>query len=324
MIRITSLSEDYGLNIQPLRDRGVSTVDDLWACIGKDVDLGITKVVDQTQIGRHILLAFLIVDTLEDPRRSHKPHPFGLWLGLKPLIADLKKLAISIKVQTHNRKASWSKLKELKYGFYLLWLGPKWLRGRWQTAWGTRGSLWPDLLLIALPLLVVALAVRAQSMKQSVVERVAVQSGVGLPAFEAIDTHNLILRRVINQPGTFASVDELKQRYPSKDLTSGEIVNDQQLLPSNMSSMLVGRYVVSLPIKSAQIQVSNPPLYGVKLMLTPRDKEKSGVVIDDVILLAIKRENETTFVTVAVADAAVTSMQSLVGISDIYVLEPAR
>ena len=324
MPRITNLSEYYGLDATALERRGVYTVDDLWACVGRNVDQGLARVVDQTGISHDVLLAFLIVDVLEDPRRSYRPNPFGLWLGLKPLSTLLKRLAAASKRLVHDRKEIWSKIKEHRFGFDLFWLVPKWMRGRAQTAWGTRGSLWPDLLLIGLPLLVIALAVRAQWLNQRVVQRVAVKPGVALSAFSAIDTQKLIARPVIDEPDSFASVDDLKQRYPLKDLAAGELVKEQMLLPMNTSSFLTGRHLVSLPINSGRIPMPDPPKYGVRLMLAPRDKEKPGAVIEDVIVLAIRKENAATFVTVALTDAAVATMQPLAGISDIYILETAH
>jgi hypothetical protein len=232
----------------------------------------------------------------------------------------LKKFGTFIKRLAQNRKAIWSKVKEHRYGFDLFWVVPKSLHGRTQTAWGTRGSLWPDLILVGLPLLVLALVIRAQVLNERVVQRVALKPGVTLPAFSAIDTEKLTTRSVINRPGSFASIDDLRRRYPIKDLVSDELVNEQQLLPTRMSYLLAGRSLATLPI-SGSIGASIQPMQRVKLILASREKEKPGVVIEDVILLAAQKQGDSTFVTVALTGEAVNSIQSLAGLSNVFVLE---
>lgn len=280
MVRISDLSEDYSLDAAALARGGVSTVDDLWACISRNVDHGVTRVAAQTNINRDVLLAFLIADALDDPKRSYWPKPSGMWLLLKPV-----------------------------------W----WLRGRAQRAWGTRGTLWPDLLLLGLPFLIIGLGFRAQRLNQQAVQRVAVSSGVTLPAFTAIDTSKLTTRAVIHEPGTFASIDDLKQRYPSRDLAAGELIKDEHLVPSARSRSLAGRRFLSLPIKNSSSVASAQPMDRVKLIFAPRDKEKSGVVIDDVIFLSPKKEGETTFVLVAISETEVTRIEGLLGTYDVFV-----
>lgn len=323
MVRLADLSEDYSLDAASLADRGVRTVDDLWVCISRNVDHGVTRVASQTNIDRGVLLAFLIADALDEPQRSYKPRPLRLWLGLKPVWNVLRTVGNSIKGVVQNRGRIWSKIKEHKLGLDLFWLTPKWLKGRAQRVWETRGNLWPDLLLLVLPFLIIGLGLRSQSLNQHVVHRVAVKSAVALPAFAAIDTSKLTTRPVIDEPGSFASVDDLNQRYPLRDLTPNELVKDEQLVPSSLSWSLSGRRLLSLPISHSNLE-SVQPMDRVKLIFAPRDKEKSGVVIDDAILLSLRKEGEATFVLVAITETEVIRIEGLLGTCDIFVSQTLR
>lgn len=266
MVRITDLSEDYSLDAAALARGGVSSVDDLWACISRNVDQGIARVATETRMSRDVLFAFLITDALYEPKRRSD-----------------------------------------------------WLRGRAQRLWGTRGNLWPDLLLLTLPFLILVLGLRGQYLNQSVVQRVAVNSGVTLPAFAAIDINKLTTRAVIDERGSFASVNDLKLRYPLRDLAPGEVLKDEHLVPSGLSGRIAGRRLLSLPIKNSHSAESVQPMDQVRLILAPRDKEISGVAIDDVIFLSRKKEGKTTFVLVAIPENKLTQIEGLLGTCDIFV-----
>jgi hypothetical protein len=319
MARITDLSEDYSLDAAALASRGVRTVDDLWACISRNVDHGVKRVAKETGINREVLLAFLIADALDDPKRSYTPRPFGLWMGVKPVWVASKTLGNSIKQRARNRAVIWSTIKKHRLGFNLFWLTPKWLRGREQRLWGTRGTLWPDLLLLALPVLILGLGLRAQYLNQRVVHRVAVNSGVALPAFAVIDTNKLTTRAVMDQPGSFASIDDLNFRYPLTDLAPGEVIKDEQLVPATLSGSLAGRRTLSLPVRNSSSVESARTMDHLKLIFAPRDKEKSGIAIDDVIFLSRKKEGETTFVLVAIPETKAMQVEGLLGTCDVFV-----
>lgn len=324
MVRIADLSEDYSLDAAALAERGVRTVDELWECISRNVDQGVTRVALQTGIERHVLLAFLIAEALDDPKRSYKPRPLGLWLGLKPVWTIAKRFGNSIKQVFQSRGAIWSKIKEHKLGLNLFWLTPKWLRGEAQRIWGTRGPLWPDLLLLGLPVLLIGLVLRAQQLDQGVVKRVAVVSGATLPAFAAIDTSKLTTRPVIDEAGSFASIDDLRQRYPLRDLAPGELVNDKQLVPSALSGSLTGRRLFSLPIRNSNSVDSAQPMDRVKLIFAPRDKDKTGVISEDAIYLALSKDGEAKFVRVALVESEASRIQDLLGTCDIFVSHTLR
>ncbi len=79
MSTIAHLDKRYELNSAALAAGGVKTVEELWNCVGKDPDSGITQVVTKDAIARDVLLAFLIADSL-DPARQEGFRRIGGWL----------------------------------------------------------------------------------------------------------------------------------------------------------------------------------------------------------------------------------------------------
>lgn len=79
MSTIAHLDDRYALNSAALAAGGVRTVQELWECVGKDPDSGITQVVTNGPIPGDVLLAFLIADTL-DPARQKGFRKIGGWL----------------------------------------------------------------------------------------------------------------------------------------------------------------------------------------------------------------------------------------------------
>lgn len=337
MTLIKDVSPTYSLPEQRLFDRGVVTVEELWACISHDVDTGIDKVVDRTsappQDGQPpeavanarreyhaALLAFLIADALTESTLSRKPKPFGLWFGVKPLWDAFKEMAKDFKRSWQNRRATWSKLKSREFWADIFWGRPKAWQRRVQASWSNRSRLWPDLVFFGLPLVIIGLGLRAQFLQQKVVQRVAVKQGVTVPSFTVLDPQQLIAVHTLDQPGTFATIDELKPRYAATNLVSGTLVKDEQLLPAGPSKELAGLQLLTLPIKNDVGRVAKP-MDRVQLMLASHDKEKPGEVIRDVILLSATKTGEATSVVVAVTDAAANRMTPLLGLSDVFVLQ---
>ncbi len=333
MTCIKDVSETYALPVASLKDRGVVTVAELWAAIGKDVNVGVQKVVERSRdpallqpdaaADRQInaaLLAFLIADALSESTLSRKPKPLGLWLGVKPFWDALKDIGTDFKNSWQQRAAIWSKIKDHRYGIDLFWLGPKLCWRRVQSSWTNRNRLWPDLLVFGLPLVIIGLGVRAQLLQQKVVQRVAVKQGATLPSFTMLDPKNLVAVSVFDQPGTFATIAELQPRYAATNLTSGALVKEEQLLPAGLSPALAGRQLLTLPIKNDIGKVAKP-MERVRLMLASHDKEKPGLLIPDAILLSTTKTGESTSVVVAVTDAAANSMAPLLGLSDVFVLQ---
>jgi len=287
MTHIKDVSETYALPTARLKERGVETVAELWASIGKEVDSGVKQVVERT---RDPAVPQPNLDAAD--RQTHAAL-------LAFLIAD----AIS---ESTGRDP--------------VWIVPKKLWRRIQTGWRKRDELWPDWVLLALLLLIIGWGLRAQFLQRSVVQRVAVRPGVALPALAPIDTQQLMLVSTFDQPGTFATIEELKARYPATGLNAGTVVKDEQLLPAGLSVALAGRQLLTLPIKNDTGKLPKP-MERVQLMLASRDKDKPGLLIPDAILLSTTKTGDSTSAVVAVTGPAAASMAPLLGLSDVFVLQ---
>jgi len=334
MTLIKDASPTYSLREQNLLARGVVTVEELWACISHDVNKGIKKVVDRTIVPdgqpdaddnakleyQAALLAFLIADALTESILSRTPKPFGWWFGVKPFWEAFKEMAKDFKRSWQNRGATWAKLKSRQFWADIFWGRPKAWQRRVQAAWTNRGRLWPDLVFFGLPLVFIGLGLRAQFMQPQVVQRVAVKPGETLPSFALLDTNKLQAVHVFDQPKTFATVDELKPRYAATTLTSGTLIKDEQLLPADGSKELAGRHLITLSIKNDIGRVAKP-MEHVQLMLASREKEKTGLLIPDVILLSATNNGEATTAVVAVTNDDADRMTPFLGLSDVFVLQ---
>jgi hypothetical protein len=324
MTDIATLAEKYSLPASPLIERGVLTLDDLWACVSKDVDTGITEVVTTTGISREVLLAFLIAEALEGARESNKPNPFGQWFGLKPLWLVLKKIGGGCAKLWRGRGQYWLGFEGCGLGLDMLWVVPKFFRHRLKSLWLIRRRAWPDIVLITLPLIVIGLGVRARIVNRRQVPQVVVKRGAVLSQFGSIDSNSLTTELRPRAPGTFASIEEIGKRYSLRQVISGELVKGDQLMTSNLSNEMEGRQILSLLVKAGPAILGVKPPAKIRLMLSPRERTTTPATVDDVILLASAKQGDSELITIAVKSEAAKTMESLLGGSDVFVLQPIR
>ncbi len=270
MNSIADLQENYALDSAALSNFGITTVEDLWACIAKDSDKGITEVVAKTATARSALLAFLIADTL-DTVRQRGVGQIGGWL---------------------------------------------------TTLWQSRSRHRADAVLLLLPLLVVGLGLRARSVYRKHVTQVVVKSGASLPPFISIDPQKLVLQQTTVQSGAFATVEEVGKRYPLQEITAGQVVRANELIANDLAGGLQGRYILTLPVKAAARTPTLSPPTGIRLMLSPREKTAAPAILEDVILLATGKQGDTDLITVALTEGGLKTVQPLLGLADVFVLQP--
>lgn len=324
MTDIATLAEKYSLPAAPLIDRGVLTIDDLWACVSKDVDTGVTQVVATTGISQEVLLAFLIAETLEGARETSRPNPFGQWFGFKLVWLGGKKFGCGCAKLWQGRRQYWLRFEECGLGVDMLWVTPKFFRHRLKSLWLTRKRIWPDIVLIMLPLIIIGLGVRARIVNRRQVPQVVVKRGVELSAFGSIDLNNLTTELRAREAGTFASIEEIGKRYSLKPVTSGELVKADQLIASNVSLEMEGRQILTLLVKAGPLTVGMKPPAKIRLMLSPREKTLTPATVDDVILLSSTKQGDSELITIAIKGDTAKTMESLLGGSDVFVLQPIR
>lgn len=324
MTDIATLAEEYSLAAASLTNRGVLTLDDLWACVSKDVDTGVTQVVATTGISQEVLLAFLIAETLEGARQSNRPKPFGQWFGVKPLWHAHKKFSDACARLWRNRRQYWLNFKEYRLGLDMFWVVPKLFGHRLKSLWLIRKRVWPDIVLITLPLIIIGLAVRARFVNRRQVSQVVVRQGASLTPFSSVDPKDLTTESRARQSDTFASIEEIGKRYSLRQVTSGEFLRSDQLVTSKLSDEMDGRQILSIPVKAGTFNSGLKPPAKIRLMLSPREKTTAPAIVDDVILLVREKQGDSESIIIAVKDDAPKIMGPLLGVSDVFVLWPIR
>jgi hypothetical protein len=83
MPELANLNKVNETFVQRLRQTGIETVDDLWACVGVDINTGLRQVAANAHISPSLLMALLIAETLDDLKEGGRPYPILLWLYLK-------------------------------------------------------------------------------------------------------------------------------------------------------------------------------------------------------------------------------------------------
>jgi SAF domain len=324
MVRIGTLSERYSIKPVALTCLGITTIDELWACIGNEPETGITKLVEavrtrqpEAPVSRDALLALLITDAVAGAKQSHEPHPFGWWLGLKPLWLGLRRVGGLFK----QLVAYWPRVENRGLGLDFFWMIPKrcWLRS--QELWRTRAKAWPDLALIILPILLIAAGIVVRMVDRRRPMNIGVKRGATLIPFTAIDPQNLTTEAKGTQSGLFTSKGDLTGRYPLVEIRAGELVRTDQLVSTEFAGLLRGRHILSLPIKGGLTPAASP-LSKIKLMLSPHDKIAEGVILEDVLILAVGKEGER--IIVGVDENNLKQLRSLVGVSDVYVVQEIK
>ena len=92
-----------------------------------------------------------------------------------------------------------------------------------------------------------------------------------------------------------------------------------------MLADLNGRSIVQIPVKAGVSDPAPWPTRRVFLLVAPRPDAKATqpVVIKNVLLLAIRREGDSAWATVALLPDQLTALGSLLGSADIFVVWPA-
>jgi hypothetical protein len=309
---------------QSLRQKNVVTVDDLWHCVGVDFDRGITKVADETTVSKEVLYSLLIADSIGDVRQRIEVRPFRLWLGLKPLWILLKGVGRFLKQVALDWRRHWAKLVELWFGLKLSWLIPKRFYFGSKRLWHVRHGHWLEAVLGVSTLLLVILTLRAGLIRYAMTDQVAVKSGVHLSPLRSIRAEDVLLKLASGERSAITSPAQVIGRYPVETIEPGTILRDEHLMAEEMSRAMNGRLVLSVPVNSKSLSPTLKPPVRVWLLLSPRASGEKGpqpLLVKDVILISINQRGETSSVGLAIKEDDLKSIEALLGLADVFVLQ---
>jgi hypothetical protein len=297
---------------------GIRTLDDLRRCIAKDVDNNILWLSKQTNVKHSLLVMLLMAEFEHDDGLSSKRKLRGYWCGLITVPSMLRLFGKDMaRVWSEQRIHIF--LDGPRQGCYVV----RQLVIRQRRLWYNRRRHWPDaLVLLILPLLLVFLALRAQSINNRSVPYVTVPQGVAIAAFTK-PTDNLALTNVPYAKGAFTSIDQVRGRYALVNLPAGSTLSSDQLLSSDLSTKMANRSILSVPIRTGgYVSTMKAPCEAI-MVLSPRKEDGNGFsgASFSVIVLRIDGTGEATSATVAIQKDDVDKASALLASHDVFLAQ---
>lgn len=298
----------------------IRTLDDLRNCISRDVDKNIAWLSDHAKINRSLLLALLVADFDDDAGLHGKRKLRRYWRSLQTFPTAFR--------FSRNEVVELWRLKKggvLRRGSREAWLLAGQLVVRQHRLWSNWRRYWPDALVLVIPLLLLFLTLRAQSINNRNVPYVTVQQGASVPAFQPL-TDNLALKNVPYAKGAFTSVDDVRGRYTLVNLPGGSTVSSDQVLSSDLSGKMVKRVILSVPIKAGNYVSTMKAPYEASMVLSPRKENGAGGAgaSFNVLILRFDKTGETTSVTVAMQKDDFDNASALLASHDVFLAQAPR
>lgn len=273
----------------------ISTLEDLRKCISKDVDKNILWLSEHAQINHSLLLALLIADFDDNAGLSGKRKLRRYWRGLQTFPSAFRYSRGEVVRQWRQQKSSvfrggppqlWSLAGQLLRRQYRLW-------SNWRRHWSDA------LVIVILPLLLVFLALRAQSINNRNVPYVTVQQGASAPAFQKL-SDNLVLTNVPYAKGAFTSIADVRGRYTLVNVPGGSTLSSDHVLSSELSSQMADRMILSVPLKAGSyLSTMKTPSEAV-MVISPRKEGERTQASFNVIVLRFDKTGDTTSAIVAI------------------------
>ncbi|HEY3382675.1 MAG TPA: hypothetical protein VGK32_12950 [Vicinamibacterales bacterium] len=191
----------------------------------------------------------------------------------------------------------------------------------WLAAGGLALHLgWCLLLTATLALLYVVLVwpsrIIARTTDQS--EAVVVVSPAGLPAYHRIAAGDVARRRVTRRAGTIASPDEIVGHLTLAPLPAGSAIARIQITPGRVDAgLLAARTVLTLPVSGIPPLALRPTR--VLLLLSRAGAAGEPVVLDDVVLLETTESGGRITATVAVKQADLPSVATVLAAAEVFI-----
>jgi hypothetical protein len=149
-----------------------------------------------------------------------------------------------------------------------------------------------------------------------------------LPAFHVIQDGDVKWPDDSTEVDGLQSVDDILGHYLLQPLASGKALEKDQLSPARLSvSDMADRVIVSIPLEPEALNANTAQGSPATLLLSPRDLAQTGppasVEVDAIVLKIDELENQVVL-TVAIEEASRSELGAMLGMSDIFILQPAR
>jgi SAF domain len=154
--------------------------------------------------------------------------------------------------------------------------------------------------------------------------QVVARGAVGLPAFQLIGPGDVELADVPVESGSLHALDEAIGRYPLQPIAGGGTLRASQLSAAVLyGAELMGRELVSLPLKSGAVGPTVKPGDHVAVLFAPHDRaaQQTPSAVDDAIVWGVDRRGEMAALVVAVKAEARATLSATLGTADVFVLQ---
>ena len=299
---------------------GIRTLDDLRKCLSQDVDKSILWLSEQTKVNHPLLLTLLVAEFDDDASLSGKRKLPRYWRSLQTfpsLLSFSRNEVARLRQEKKGGVIRGSSTQVLLLASQLM------LRQR--RLWSNWRRYWPDALVLVIPLLLLFLAFRAQSINNRSVRYVTVQQRATVGAFQRL-TDDLVLTNVPYAKGAFTSIDDVRGRYTLENLPGGSTLSSNQVLSSELSSKMAGRIILSVPIKAGSyVSTMTAPCEAI-MVLSPRKEDGAGGVAApfDVIVLRFDKAGEATSAIVGIQKDQFDKASPLLASHDVVIAQTPR
>lgn len=299
-----------------LKNTDIGTLEDLRQCLNRDVNKNIRWLADHAEIKNPLLTALLLAEFYDDTGTKGKRRLRNYWRGLKTVVGE-------IRAGWSEIGHEWDKNKRGSLGVGLqhaLGVAGQ-VAVRQQRVWYNWRHHWFDaVVLVMLPVLIVSLAVRAQSINNRTVPHVTVRTDAGIAAFEQLTGH-VELKNVPHKDGAFTTLDEVAGQYALVSLPPGAMLSKDQLLSPELSRKMPSRRILSIPIKTGAFSSTLKAPGEALMTLSARQEERKEPASFEVIVLRFDQSGGSTAAIVAIPKEDFDKASRLLGSHDVFLAQ---
>jgi hypothetical protein len=185
------------------------------------------------------------------------------------------------------------------------------------------GRYWREVLALVIAVVLLSLLILNVVRRR---DTLVVTAADGLPAFHVIQADDVQPAKMFRVDDSFAVENDVIGRYLLQPVSPGAVLLNSQLGPATVKGQLTGREVLTIPIRLAAISSTIGPASRVRLLFSPWNQDaskisKTDLIVNDVIVLAINRQGDSSSITVALNADDLTKALLLLSKSDILISE---
>jgi len=302
-----------------LSNADICTLEDLRKVLNKDVDKNILWLAQQTNIKDALLTALLLAEFYDDTGTKGKRRLRNYWRGLKTIPGE-------VRAGWAETVSEWERNKTRSLGVGLqqaLGVAGQ-VAVRQRRIWYNWRQHWLDaVVLLILPALIVALALRAQSINKRTVPYVTVRTDAGISAFQELTGH-VELKNVPYKNGAFTSLNEVSGRYALVNVPPGVTLSSDQVLSPELSRKMPQRRILSVPIDAGAISSTMKTPSEALMTLSARQNESKDPASFEVIVLRLDQTGGNTSAVVAIPKDDFDKASRLLGSHEVFLAQIAR